>query len=78
MRNGIALLAAFALGVVLLAAAMLSLNRREPIEVEPVYQFEVLDRGNVYVVDYGLSKENCAKLKGGYCREVRHGRPGGS
>jgi len=45
------------------------------VEAEPLYQFEVVDRGDVYVVDYGLSLEDCQKLKGGYCRAVRYGHP---
>lgn len=42
-----------------------------PAPPEPLYQFEVLDRGDVYVVDYGLTLEDCRKLKGGYCRRVK-------
>src|SRR3546814_17850874 len=45
-------------------------NDKVKVETEPLYQFEVIDRGDVYVVDYGLSLEDCQKLKGGYCREI--------
>ncbi|SKB62594.1 hypothetical protein [Sphingopyxis flava] len=45
------------------------------VVAEPLYQFEVIDRGDVYVVDYGLTLEDCQKLKGGYCRAVRYGYP---
>jgi len=45
------------------------------VPAEQLYQFEVVDRGDVYIVDYGLTLEDCQKLKGGTCRAVRHGYP---
>ncbi|WOF44343.1 hypothetical protein KNJ79_05270 [Sphingopyxis indica] len=54
-------------------------NDHDKDEATPTYQFEVLDHGDVYVLDHDLSKGDCrARLKAkpeGYCRAVRHGHP---
>ena len=74
--------AAFGLVALAIATAMAVAMAPPTPKPTPIYQFEVMDRGDVYVVDYGLTEQDCEDRRRanpeGFCREVRHGYPGRS